>query len=293
MDPRRRGGGPIAALSERGVVHRTVVSHDGTSIAVFDVEPGKRRAPERPPVVLVHGTASDHTTWRVAEPRLRASRHVVAIDRRGRGASDDRRTYAIEREYEDVAAVATSLAEATGRPVDVVGHSYGGRVALGAALVSNAVGRVVAYEGAPVHVRRGRVAHAFLRRLAGDLAAGRADRMLDRFLRAEVGFSAATLKAYHANPVWPDRVAAAGRTLLRELEAETSAAAGLARLGTVRQPVLLILGSESPAFFRHGTERLAAHLRDVVVVEIAGAAHAAHHTHAAEFVAAVEAFLDR
>ena len=300
------------------MVARTVVSRDGTSIVVFDVEPAergaakrgaaksgaakrgaanratdKRHGAERPPLILVHGTASDHTTWRVAGPRLAASRRAMAIDRRGRGASGDGRAYAIEREYEDVAAVATSLAEEAGGPVDVVGHSYGGRVALGAALASDAIRRVVAYEGAPVHVRRGRVAHAFLDRLAGDLAAGRPDRMLDRFLRAEVGFRAAALKAYHANPVWPDRVAAAGRTLLRELEAETSAAAGLARLGTVRQPVLLILGSESPAFFRHGTERLAHQLADVAVVEIAGAAHAAHHTHTAEFVAAVEAFLDR
>jgi len=214
------------------------------------------------------------------------------MDRRGRGASGDGRTYAIEREYEDVAAVAATLDGEADGPVDLVGHSYGGRVALGAALVSSAIRRVVAYEGAPVHVRRGRVAHAFLGQLAGDVAAGRPDRMLDRFLRAEVGFTTAALEAYHANPVWPDRVAAAGRTLLRELEAETSAAAGLASLGAVRQPVLLILGSGSPTFFRRGTERLAARLSDVVVVEIAGAAHAAHHTHPDAFVAAVEDFLE-
>jgi pimeloyl-ACP methyl ester carboxylesterase len=283
---------------------RTVVSRDGTSIAVFDVEPADRGAvnrgragrhgAERPPVILVHGTASDHTTWRVAGPLLAASRTVVAIDRRGRGASGDGQTYAIEREYEDVVAVATWLTERAGsNGVDVLGHSYGGRVALGAALASPAILRVVAYEGAPVHVRFGRVAHAALARLEADVRAGRPDRVLDRFLRAEVGFTTAGLAAYHANPVWPDRVAAAERTLLRELRAETSPAAGLAQLSAVRQPVLLILGSESPAFFRHGTERLTDQLADVAVVEIAGAAHAAHHTHAAEFVAAVEAFLDR
>ena len=34
-------------------------------------------------------------------------------------------------------------------PIDLVGHSYGGRTALGAALLTDAVGRVVCYEGAP------------------------------------------------------------------------------------------------------------------------------------------------
>ena len=47
------------------------------------------------------------------------------------GASGDTRRYAIEREYEDVAAVAEAIAAegddpAEARAVDVAGHSYGG-----------------------------------------------------------------------------------------------------------------------------------------------------------------------
>jgi pimeloyl-ACP methyl ester carboxylesterase len=135
------------------------------------------------------------------------------------------------------------------------------------------------------------VATAQLARLEADLKAGRPDRMLDRFLRAEVGFDEAGLDAYHANPVWPDRVAAAERTLLRELRAETTPPAGLAALGRVAQPVLLVLGSESVEWFHKGTRRLATRLEDVRVGEIPGAAHAAHHTHAAEFVGMVRTFL--
>ena len=56
--------------------------------------------------------------------------------------------------------------------------------------------------------------------------------------------------------------------------------------------MLLILGSTSRSPFRIGTDALAARLADARVVTIEGAAHAAHHTHAAEFVAAVESFLD-
>jgi pimeloyl-ACP methyl ester carboxylesterase len=56
--------------------------------------------------------------------------------------------------------------------------------------------------------------------------------------------------------------------------------------------VLLILGSISRSPFRIGTEALAARLADARIATIEGAAHAAHHTHAAEFVRIVEAFLD-
>ena len=68
----------------------------------------------------------------------RASRRryrVHAIDRRGRGDSGDGDgPYTIEREFEDLAAVADALADETGEPVNVVGHSYGGRTGLGRGL---------------------------------------------------------------------------------------------------------------------------------------------------------------
>lgn len=268
---------------------RLVASRDGTPIAVFssgDVRDG------RPPVVLVHGTAADHTTWRVLAPVLGVSRRVHAIDRRGRGASGDGPRYRIGREFEDVAAVAEALAAETGAPVDVVGHSYGGRCALGAALLTPSIRRVVCYEGAPNHVRRGRPDAALVARLAALDTAGEHEAMLDAFLAAVAEFSDAALAAYHANPVWPSRVAAARRTLLRELRAEPSVTAGLERLGTVRQPVLLVVGSETAPWFREGTERLAARLPDAQVAVIEGARHAAHHTHAALFDATVRAFLD-
>jgi pimeloyl-ACP methyl ester carboxylesterase len=51
-----------------------------------------------------------------------AQRHsVYAVDRRGRGLSGDGAEYGVEREFEDIAAVA----EALDAPVDVLGHSYG------------------------------------------------------------------------------------------------------------------------------------------------------------------------
>src|SRR3954454_6530235 len=126
-----------------GVEPSQVVSRDGTSIAVFST------GTDGPPLLLVHGTTADHTTFRIVGPRFGETRAVHAMDRRGRGASADTLPYSIEREFEDVAAVADTLAGETGDPVPVFGHSYGGRCALGAALLTERIARVICYEGAP------------------------------------------------------------------------------------------------------------------------------------------------
>src|SRR5580765_3105977 len=94
-----------------------VRSRDGTRIAVF-------RSGEGPGLVLVHGATADHTAFRVVGPMLAGSFTVYAIDRRGRGASGDAvGPYSVELEFEDVAAVAETLAAALGESVDVFGHS--------------------------------------------------------------------------------------------------------------------------------------------------------------------------
>jgi len=265
---------------------RIVVSPDGTPIAVFGSGDGPRV-----PLVLVHGATADHTTFRAVGPVFGRTRPVFAIDRRGRGTSGDAATYAIEREFEDVAAVADDLARTFGGPVDVLGHSYGGRCALGASLRTAAIRRVVAYEGAPVPAGSSYRPDGLLDGVRAALARGDPDAALSGFLSGVVGMSAAELARYRAESVWPARVAAA-HTIVRELEAEVGPAAGLEALGAVSVPVLLILGGASRSPFAVGTDAMLARLANGRVVTIEGAAHAAHHTHVQEFVAAVEAFLD-
>ena len=276
-------------------------SPDGTPIAVFEAAvplaagAGVGRLGEgadRPPVVLVHGATADHTTFRALAPVLGRSRRLHAIDRRGRGASGDNAGYSIEREYGDVAAVANAIAAETGGQVDVLGHSYGGRTALGAALRTDAIRRVVAYEGAPLPQGGSYRPAGLLAAVHAALARGDRDLALSTFLRGIVGMSDEDLARYRADLVWPTRVAAA-ETIVREVEAETSEPASLEALAGVAVPVLLILGSASRSPFGQGTDALAARLAHAEVAVIEGAAHAAHHTHVPEFAAAVTGFLDR
>ena len=81
-----------------------------------------------PPILLVHGLASNARIWDLLAPLLAASFRVAALDQRGHGGSDKSEDgYAL-------AAIAGDLAKAIGalgwrRPL-VVGHSWGANVAL-------------------------------------------------------------------------------------------------------------------------------------------------------------------
>lgn len=275
-----------------GAGRRHVASRDGTPIAWWRY--GSPETPpirqERPALLLVHGTTADHTTFRVLGPLLAAGRQTFAMDRRGREASGNGPSYSIEREFEDVAAVADAIAAATGSPVDVLGHSYGGRCAMGAALLSPTIRRVVSYEGAvPPGVGAGRP--ELVGRLERLEAEDDREELLHVFLTEVVEMTPPEWEAFRTSPVWPARLAAA-HTILRELRAGASPADAWERYGALAIPVLQLLGSESAPLFRAGAEALDARLEHGRIAVIAGARHNAHHTHAREMVELVTGFLD-
>ena len=96
-----------------------------------------------PPLVLVHGAGSARWGFTLLRPLLEDRFSVIAIDRRGRGdSSDGDGPYAIESEFEDVAAVVRGAGEGA----LLFGHSYGALVAAGAALLIERMPRLVLYE---------------------------------------------------------------------------------------------------------------------------------------------------
>ncbi len=261
----------------------TTSSPDGTEIAWF-------RSGTGPPVVLVHGATADHTAWRTAGPLLAATHTLYAIDRRGRGASGDTEPYAIAREYEDVAAVVDAVAADSSRPVDVIGHSYGGRVGLGAALITGHLRRLVVYEGAPAPGGGSFHGDALMARLEAYKAADDRGGLLADFMTEVVGLTPAELDDYRRAPTWTKRVEAAP-TIVREMWAEAGEDAGPERYAAIRSPVLQLIGGDSGRSFTDGTWELDRLLSDGRVVIIPGAKHAAHHTHPERFAAEVLRFI--
>ena len=89
--------------------------------------------------MLVHGSLTDHTTFDPLVDQLRGGVTCFSIDRRGFGASGVAAGYAIQREFEDVAAVVEAVAARTGKPVALWGHSYGAGCAMGGAALTRKV----------------------------------------------------------------------------------------------------------------------------------------------------------
>src|SRR5437899_9371602 len=112
-----------------------IQSKDGTLIADWVAGAG-------PPLVLVHGTTADHARWVSVSPTFEEKFTLHAVDRRGRGESGDTDPYAMEREFEDIAAVINSISE----PVNILGHSYGAICSLEAALLTGNIAKLILYE---------------------------------------------------------------------------------------------------------------------------------------------------
>jgi pimeloyl-ACP methyl ester carboxylesterase len=245
-----------------------VTSHDGTEIGVWKSGTG-------PPLVMVHGSMADHTTLALVVPLLEPQLSVYAVDRRGRAVSGDAANYAIEREYEDIAAVVDWIAEEIGTPVALYGHSFGATCALGTVLLSPHVGRLVLYEPAFRGVFR--YPAGLLDRITALVTTDRHEEALEVALRERVGVSAAELAILRALPSWPNRVAAAG-AIPRELHLDATLAFDPSAHATCTTPTLLLLGELSPAGQRSIVHAIDAALPDSRIVELPGQEHLAQNT---------------
>lgn len=104
----------------------SLILSEGGSLAYRDTGSG-------PPLILVHGSPGDGRAWLRAVPRLAERYRVLMPDLPGYGGSDPLPSGAPGR----TAAMATgigALIASCGEPVRLCGHSYGGNVALHAAV---------------------------------------------------------------------------------------------------------------------------------------------------------------
>jgi pimeloyl-ACP methyl ester carboxylesterase len=254
-----------------------VTSVDGTRIAAA-------RSGSGSPLILVHGAIGDRTSFRYVEPLLAANHTVVVMDRRGHGQSGDSSSaFAIEQEFDDVAALADSFDS----PIDLLGHSYGATVALGAAARIANLRRLVLYEPSPGIVA---ASAAFVARLEDLVARGERESALALALTEFAGFGSDDLEQYRASPLWAPRVAAA-HTIAREIRAEEAWVPTFESVGRLDKPVMLLLGSESPAWARQGADAVAAVVAESRMVVLDGQGHMATVTAPELLAAEVERFL--
>lgn len=257
----------------------SVESSDGTMV-------GFMRYGEGPPMVMVHGAAMDRRSWGRVMPRLAEHFTVHLVDRRGRGLSTAQaNSYGIEREGEDIAAVV----EAAGREVFLVGHSYGALCSLEAALITDAIGRMLLFEppgSTPGHQVSTPEDREQLRIAA---AAGDLDGVLETFLRGPIRMSTEDIGAMRATPVWTASLGAAPN-LVREVDC-VEAFDTSDRLSRIGVPVRMLLGTESQDYLPAMTAAIAARLPRVEIVHLSGQGHMAMDNDPNAFAAAVLDFV--
>jgi pimeloyl-ACP methyl ester carboxylesterase len=261
-----RQQGPEASATSEEEPMDFAVSGDGTRIAY-------QRAGEGPPLVLIHGTADNHTIWSQLMPVFGERFTVYAIDRRGRGESEetDPESYAIEREIEDVVAIV----DAVGEPAYVLGHSFGAICALEAALKTDKLLKLVLYEppilispedsGIPVEA---------VEALDQLLAEGDNEGVMLTFAREIAQVPEEAITAFRSMPEWQASVDMAD-TIVREVHAVGSYVFEPERFRDLSVPALLLMGGESPPYLQTATEAVAAALPNDQVVTLEGQGHLA------------------
>lgn len=236
-----------------------------------------------PPLVLVHGGFSDHeTNWEFVKPLLEPHFTVFAVARRGRGDTETAAAHTLADEGRDVAA----LIEALGKPVFLLGHSYGGQVALSAAaLAEDRVRKLVLYEP-PWPAALPAELVVTLEALARDQ---RWDELATAFFREGLSVPAEDLAALRGSDLWPPIVGDAKATL-DDLRALVRHDFDPARFRTFRSPVLLQVGEHSPRE-PYVTDALAAVFPDARIEILEGQAHEGMTTAPDTYAAAVRRFL--
>jgi pimeloyl-ACP methyl ester carboxylesterase len=256
-----------------------VRSADGTSIAY-------ERSGAGAPLVLVHGTGGTYSRWAPIVPALEKQFTVYAVDRRGCGESGDASAYNMEREFEDVAAVV----DAIGEPANLFGHSFGGICSLEAAMRTQHVYRLVLYEP-PIPVASVQIyPEGVIDRLQALLDAGDREGVLTTFMSEVVRMLPHEIELSKSMPAWPARVAAA-HTLPRELRAHEGYRFEPSRFKALTIPTLLLVGGESPHFFRAAIDSLHQTLPNSRIVILPGQQHIAMETAPDLLVREVLAFL--
>ena len=102
----------------------TIPTPDGLSLRLYAEERGRGS-----PIVLLHGLGGSTYSWRFIAPELAKNHRVIALDLKGFGRSDkifDTHYSAVDQ----AALVAAFLQRRKLKDVTLVGHSFGGAVAL-------------------------------------------------------------------------------------------------------------------------------------------------------------------
>jgi pimeloyl-ACP methyl ester carboxylesterase len=253
------------------------------TLSIRDVVVAYTDAGQGPPVLLVHGSAASRRFWRALVERLAPRYRVIAPDLPGYGETAwhaGARTTDLD--------VVSAFARAVGEPLHLVGHSYGGALALRAARdLGSRLASLALIEPAAFDLLD-EAARAEVEAVAGRhlelVADGELEACAAHFMGYWIGADAwAAMPAETRTRIVQTmpKIAAEFRTLFRHPEA-------LRTYRRLRVPTLLVRGTRTTLTAHQVVARLAATLPQCDLVAIEGAGHMAPLTHPDAVNAAIE-----
>ena len=249
-----------------------------------------RAAADAPSVVLIHGTLTWGTACFERQRSLADRYRLLVVDRRGYGSSPD-------IAHSDYAVDAADIVELLGEGAHVVGHSYGGVVAmLAAGYRPQAVRSLVLIEPAALRLAADDpTVAATLQRLREAVASIPPDPSPAQYLRLS-----AEAMGVRMPELTPDHLRAA-RTALRE-RPSWDAQVPVEPLASATWPKLVITGSWDTASREYwawvgeammACGRIVAERTGATLVRVPGAAHEPHREQPAVVNAALRDIWDR
>ncbi len=236
--------------------------------------------PAGTPLLIAHGLYGSARNWGVIAKRLSTERPVITVDMRNHGSSPwfDSQSYA---------DMADDLAEVIDQPMDVLGHSMGGKAAMVLALTHPAkLRRLIVADIAPVayqHTQMGPLnamrnvdpttlgSRSEAKELLGELEPGVADFLLQSLDLKE--------KRWRLN--------------LDVLEADMAKIVGFPKVsGSFDGPTLFLSGADSDYVLPSHRPAIKSQFPQAKFAKIPGAGHWLHAQKPREFAASVTAFLN-
>jgi len=253
------------------------------------------------PLLLLHGLGESSFTWHDVVPALTARFRVIALDLKGFGRSEkpDDNAYSAD----DQAALVASFIVSRGlENVTLVGHSFGGTVALRTALVeslrgTSRIARIVVVGAPALPQSTARYLDLVKTPVIPDtLAAGLAPETLARLLLSEaMGGDAKVDDADVEGYAAPYRDAAALRAFFataRAIVSETDAAAVTKRYKAIDAPVLAVWCRKDPIVPLKAGRRLVAVLPRAKLSILEGCHHLPQHERPKELIRLIQKFAD-
>ncbi|MEA2764498.1 MAG: hypothetical protein QOK07_902 [Gemmatimonadaceae bacterium] len=218
-------------------------------------------------------------------PLLSSRFTVCAMDRRGHGLSGDSPDYSLQKEAEDVASVANS-----GRgTVFVLGHSFGAVSALEAIFLTNRISKLILYE--PPVQQSAEQDLAVAGKMQRMIKEGAREQAVVTFLTEVVHVAAGEVAAMKARPAWAQLVSTIDGQL-RQMYALAAYRFDAARMASVHQPTLLLLGGNTTSpYLKQAIDSLQTSLPKATRVVLKGQQHKAMDTGREVLATAIITFL--